>query len=65
LPSQDYYRAEVALGVSGPYEGTDLGSPRAQPYPMDHLLLSYNDRRFAGVLNFSGLKMVSEPVAPK
>ncbi|MDN0082753.1 GMC family oxidoreductase [Crenobacter sp. SG2305] len=58
-----YYRAEVELGVSGPNDGTDLGSPRHQPYPMDHLLLSYNDQRFYDILNANGFKLVSEPVA--
>jgi choline dehydrogenase-like flavoprotein len=58
-----YYRAEQELGVSGPNDGTDLGSPRGQPYPMDQLPLSYNDRRFAEMLNGNGFKVVSEPVA--
>jgi glucose dehydrogenase len=58
-----YYRAEVELGVSGPNDGTDLGSPRSQPYPMDALPLSYNDRRFAQVLNGREFTVVSEPVA--
>jgi choline dehydrogenase-like flavoprotein len=58
-----YFRAEQELGVSGPNDGTDLGSPRAQPYPMDHLPLSYNDQRFADVINGAGFKVVSEPVA--
>jgi len=58
-----YYRAEVELGVSGPNDGTDLGSPRKQPYPMDHLPLSYIDQRFSEVLNVNGYKLVSEPVA--
>lgn len=58
-----YQRAEVALGCSGPDAGTDLGSPRAQPYPMGALGLSYNDRRFAEVLNANGFSVVAEPVA--
>ena len=58
-----YYRAEVELGVSGPNDGTDLGSPRRQPYPMDHLPLSYLDQRFLDELNAKGFKVVSEPVA--
>jgi len=58
-----YYRAEVELGVSGPNDGTDLGSPRKQAYPMDHLPLSYIDQRFSDVLNVNGYKLVSEPVA--
>jgi choline dehydrogenase-like flavoprotein len=58
-----YFRAEVELGVSGPNDGTDLGSPRAQPYPMNHIPLSYNDKRFAEILNANGFKVVSEPVA--
>lgn len=58
-----YYRAEVELGVSGPNDGTDLGSPRRQPYPMDHLPLSYMDQRFLDELNAKGFKVVSEPVA--
>ena len=62
-PEPYYYRAEVELGVSGPNDGTDLGSPRAQPYPMDHLPLSHNDRRFTEVLDANGLRVVSEPVA--
>ena len=58
-----YYRAEMELGVSGPNDGTDLGSPRRQPYPMDHLPLSYMDQRFLDELNAKGFKVVSEPVA--
>lgn len=58
-----YYRAEVELGVSGPNDGTELGSPRAQPYPMDHLPLSHNDQRFFEVLNAQGFQVVPEPVA--
>ena len=58
-----YYRAEVELGVSGPNDGTDLGSPRRQPYPMDHLPLSYMDQRFFDELNGKGFTVVSEPVA--
>jgi choline dehydrogenase-like flavoprotein len=58
-----YFRAEVELGVSGPNDGTDLGSPRTQPYPMNHIPLSYNDKRFADILNANGFKVVSEPVA--
>lgn len=58
-----YERAEIELGVSGPNDGTDLGSPRAHPYPMDHLPLSYMDQRFVGVLNANGFNVVSEPVA--
>jgi choline dehydrogenase-like flavoprotein len=58
-----YYRAEVELGVAGPNDGTDLGSPRSHPYPMDHLPLSWNDQRFAAVLNRNGHKVVPEPVA--
>ncbi|WP_283150391.1 GMC family oxidoreductase [Silvimonas soli] len=58
-----YFKAELELGVSGPNDGTDLGSPRKQPYPMDHLPLSYNDQRFHDVLNANGFKLVSEPVA--
>src|SRR5579872_6438094 len=58
-----YCRAERELGVSGPNDGSDLGSPRSQPYPMDQLPLSYNDRRFADVLNGHGFTVVSEPVA--
>jgi choline dehydrogenase-like flavoprotein len=58
-----YYRAEVELGVAGPNDGTDLGSPRKQPYPMDHLPLSWNDQRFSLVLNRHGHKVVPEPVA--
>jgi choline dehydrogenase-like flavoprotein len=58
-----YYRAEVELGVSGPNDGTDLGSPRAQPYPTDHIPLSYNDQRFQDVLNANGFNLVAEPVA--
>ncbi|MBB5192722.1 choline dehydrogenase-like flavoprotein [Silvimonas terrae] len=58
-----YYKAELELGVSGPNDGTDLGSPRKQPYPMDHLPLSYNDQRFHDVLNANGFNLVAEPVA--
>ncbi|MET3132020.1 choline dehydrogenase-like flavoprotein [Oxalobacteraceae bacterium GrIS 1.11] len=58
-----YYRAELELGVSGPNDGTDLGSPRKQPYPMDHLPLSHNDQRFFEVLNAKGFTVVPEPVA--
>ena len=57
-----YYRAEVELGCSGPNHGIDLGSPRAHPYPMDALPLSYNDQRFADVLNANGFFVVPEPV---
>ena len=58
-----YYQAEAELGVSGPNDGTDLGSPRKQPYPMDHIPLSYNDQRFEAVLNANGFRLVPEPVA--
>lgn len=58
-----YCRAEVELGVSGPNDGTDLGSPRQQPYPMDHLPLSYNDRRIQQVLDANGFTTVPEPMA--
>lgn len=58
-----YYRAEVELGVSGPNDGTDLGSPRRQPYPMDHLPLSYNDQRVKQVLDTNGFITVAEPMA--
>ncbi|MDP5009194.1 MAG: GMC family oxidoreductase, partial [Glaciimonas sp.] len=44
-------------------DGTDLGSPRKQPYPMDHLPFSWNDQRFSAVVNAHGHKVVSEPVA--
>lgn len=57
-----YYRAEVELGCSGPNHGFDLGSPRAHPYPMDALPLSYNDQRFLDVLNANGFSVVPEPV---
>ena len=56
-------RAEKELGVSGPNDGTDLGSPRSAPYPMPALALSWNDQRFHDVLNADGFKVVSEPVA--
>jgi choline dehydrogenase-like flavoprotein len=58
-----YYRAEVALGCAGPNDGTDLGSPRTHPYPMDGLPLSYNDQRFADALNSNGFTVVAEPAA--
>lgn len=58
-----YYRAEVELGVSGPNDGTDSGSPRKQPYPMDHLPFSWNDQRFSQVVSAHGHQVVSEPVA--
>ena len=58
-----YYRAEVELGCAGPNDGTNLGSPRSHPYPMDALPLSYNDYYFATVLNANGFKVVPEPVA--
>lgn len=58
-----YDRAEIELGCSGPNDGTDLGSPRAHPYPLAALPLSYNDQRFADILNANGFKVVSEPVA--
>ena len=53
-----YYRAEIELGCAGPNGGTDLGSPRSQPYPMDALPLSYNDQRFSAVLNANGFTVV-------
>ena len=40
-----YHAAELELGVSGPNDGTDLGSPRSHPYPMEAMPLSYNDQR--------------------
>ncbi|SAL57686.1 glucose-methanol-choline oxidoreductase [Caballeronia choica] len=58
-----YYAAEVQLGVSGPGERIDLGSPRAKPYPMDMLPLSWMDRRFSDVLNAAAFRVVPEPVA--
>jgi choline dehydrogenase-like flavoprotein len=58
-----YYQAEVELGVSGPNDGTDLGSPREQPYPMNQLPFSWNDQRFRSVLSKHGHQVVSEPVA--
>jgi choline dehydrogenase-like flavoprotein len=58
-----YDRAEAALGVSGPNDGDDLGSPRGRPYPMDALPLSYNDRRHRELLAPHGFTVVSEPVA--
>jgi len=58
-----YYHAELELGVSGPNDGTDLGSPRKQPYPMNHLPFSWNDQRFKEVVSAYGHQVVSEPVA--
>jgi choline dehydrogenase-like flavoprotein len=58
-----YDAAEVALGVSGPEAPVDLGSPRAHPYPMAQLPLSYMDQRFSDVLNAQGFQVVPEPVA--
>ncbi|GAB7127758.1 GMC family oxidoreductase [Silvimonas sp. JCM 19000] len=58
-----YHQAEIELGVSGPNDGTDLGSPRSAPYPMPALPLSWNDQRFHDVLTADGFKVVSEPVA--
>lgn len=58
-----YYAAEVQLGVSGPDAAIDLGSPRAKPYPMAALPLSYMDARFSEVLNANGFNVVPEPVA--
>jgi len=58
-----YYHAEQELGVSGPNDGTDLGSPRKEPYPMDQLPLSWNDQRFKDIVSTSGHQVVSEPVA--
>ncbi|WJF91699.1 GMC family oxidoreductase [Paraburkholderia bonniea] len=58
-----YYAAEVQLGVSGPDSLIDLGSPRAQPYPMAALPLSYLDQRFTDVLQPHGFNVVPEPVA--
>jgi choline dehydrogenase-like flavoprotein len=58
-----YYAAEVQLGVSGPDLSIDLGSPRAKPYPMPQLPLSYLDTRFTETLNANGFKVVPEPVA--
>jgi choline dehydrogenase-like flavoprotein len=58
-----YYAAELQLGVSGPHLAIDLGSPRAKPYPMPQLPLSYLDARFSEVLNTNGFEVVPEPVA--
>ena len=57
-----YFAAEVELGVSGPDMSIDLGSPRAQPYPMAQLPLSYMDARFTDVLNANGF-VVGETLA--
>lgn len=57
-----YHLAEMELGCSGPNDGTDLGSPRSHPYPMDALPLSYNDQSFRDALNPNGFKVVAEPV---
>jgi choline dehydrogenase-like flavoprotein len=58
-----YQLAEVELGVSGPDATYDLGSPRAKPYPMSMLPLSWMDQRFSQVLNANGFHVVPEPVA--
>ncbi len=58
-----YFAAEVQLGVSGPGNNVDLGSPRSKPYPMDMLPLSYMDQRFSDVLNAQSFHVVPEPVA--
>ncbi|WP_153102245.1 GMC family oxidoreductase [Paraburkholderia hayleyella] len=58
-----YQAAEVQLGVSGPDKRVDLGSPRAQAYPMSALPLSYMDQRFTDVLQPHGFHVVPEPVA--
>ncbi|MBV8524236.1 MAG: GMC family oxidoreductase [Acetobacteraceae bacterium] len=59
-----YYRAEEALGVSGPDpKAQDLGSPRSKPYPMPALPLDYMDQEFLRVLNANGFHVVNEPVA--
>ncbi|ANI31238.1 choline dehydrogenase [Yersinia entomophaga] len=57
-----YFRAEQELGVWGP-NNEDLGSPRAQPYPMEPLPLSWNEQRIKTVLNANGFYVVTEPVA--
>ncbi|MCP3716132.1 GMC family oxidoreductase [Paraburkholderia sp. CNPSo 3281] len=58
-----YQLAEEELGVSGPDATYDLGSPRAKPYPMSMLPLSWMDQRFSQVLNANGFHVVPEPVA--
>ncbi|WP_250461635.1 GMC family oxidoreductase [Microbulbifer litoralis] len=59
-----YQRAELALGVWGP-DDEDLGSPRAQPYPMRPLPLSWNDAQVKRRLNGHNplWKVVTEPAA--
>jgi glucose dehydrogenase len=61
---QYYYRAEVALGVSGPQEPR-LQSPsqRTNPYPMDALPYGNNDNLFTHFATVAGYLNVPEPVA--
>jgi choline dehydrogenase-like flavoprotein len=57
-----YYQAELEMGVSGP-DDEDLGSPRAQPYPMQKQPLSYYDQRIKARLAPGGYHLVTEPQA--
>ncbi|MGV2290076.1 GMC family oxidoreductase [Trinickia sp. YCB016] len=62
-----YYRAEVEMGVCGPDPSRgaeDLGSPRAQPYPMEKMPWTYASRVFADVVEkHTGYRVVHEPEA--
>lgn len=57
-----YYQAELALGVWGNQE---YGSPRAKPYPMEPLPLSYNEQTVLDIFNNHDptWNLVTEPVA--
>jgi glucose dehydrogenase len=57
-----YYRAEVELGVSGP-TNQDLGSPRANPFPMPGIPQSWMDQRATARLGPGGYTVVTEPMA--
>lgn len=59
-----YTRAEAALGVGGPSD-PKLQSPsqRSKPYPLPMLPWSYNDTRFAEVVNPHGYRSIPIPQA--
>jgi glucose dehydrogenase len=59
-----YQLAEEALGVWGPND-EPLGSPRAHPYPMTPLPVSYNEQTIKDKLNAfdRDYQVVTEPVA--
>jgi choline dehydrogenase-like flavoprotein len=57
-----YYQAEVELGVAG-LNNIDLGSPRAHPFPMDPVPLSWLDLRTQEILGGQGWKVIPDTVA--